>query len=73
MNLPSGLWSGLHFCMLVFVFGVDYIFAFLSMGGLFILKTYWGKIEVNSITSTMQLGWIKCGLQGIYTFLLNIY
>ena len=64
MNLPSGLWGGL---------GVDYIFAFLSMGGLFILKTYWGKIKVNSINSTMQLGWIKCGLQGIYTFLLNIY
>ena len=58
--LHSGLclWGGLE---------VDYIFAFLSMGGLFILKTYWGKIS-QFHQLNYAIGWIKRGLQGIYTF-----
>ena len=45
---------------------VDYIFTFWDVGcisrGLDIWKSYWGRLKVDSINSTMQLGWIKVGL-----------
>ena len=51
MNLPSGLWGGLHFCILVYgVDLVDYIFAFWSLslgwirGGLHFCILVYGRI-----------------------------
>ena len=63
MNLPSGLWGGL---------GVDYIFAFLSVGWItFLHSGLWGRFGVDYIFAfwSLSLGWIRGGLHGLHSCL----
>ena len=62
MNLPSGLWGGL---------GVDYIFAFWSMGWItFLHSCLWGGLGVDYIFAFWSMGWITYNQSGLMEFIV---